>query len=245
MKKHGIFLRTLVLSSVMMLMALSSAHAVTMNYQGGWLATTTYPAGAVVIHNSQSYYALLGCNKNMNPATRQGYWQPLGTFVPTAYKIGSRGPGGGWIFFVDKDDQYPGFTYLEAAPTDIAPVVWCNKTTTSIPAVAGWAANAVGKGRANTTAMLGVCTSGAANAADQYLTATKSDWFLPSVGELMLMYTNLRQAGVGDFPLPVMYNQDAYWSSQQTVSDRAYLHTSSSWDQFKYMTYSVRAVRAF
>ena len=105
------------------------------------------------------------------------------------YKVGDQGPGGGFIFFVDYFDQYPGFTYLEAAPTDIASVVWCNLDQTSIPAVGGWAGNAVGKGRANTIAMLGVCKSGAANAADSYLTATKSDWFLPSEGELMLMYT--------------------------------------------------------
>lgn len=33
-------------------------------------------------------------------------------------KIGSTGPGGGIIFFVDYNDQYAGFNYLEAAPTD-------------------------------------------------------------------------------------------------------------------------------
>ena len=83
MKKHGIFLRTLVLSSVMMLMALSSAHAVTMNYQGGWLATTTYPAGAVVVLNKQTYYARLGNNWNRNPVTRTDFWQPIGTIGNT------------------------------------------------------------------------------------------------------------------------------------------------------------------
>lgn len=225
-----------------MLTALSSAHAVTMNYLGGWLATTTYPAGAVVVLNKQTYYALLGANKNKNPVAFPNYWQSLGTFVPTTYKIGSRGPGGGWIFFVDLYDQYPGFTYLEAAPTDIVPVAWCNKTTTSIPATGGWTGNAVGKGRANTTAMLGVCTSGAAKAADLYITPTKSDWFLPSEGELMLMYTNLRQAGVGGF------GGNYYWSSTEDGS-------STAWSQYfyggyqnsnpKYSTLPVRAVRAF
>ena len=66
MKTHkNIFLRALVISSVMMLTALSSAHAVTMNYTGVWLAKTTYPAGAVVVLNKQTYYALKGNNKNM------------------------------------------------------------------------------------------------------------------------------------------------------------------------------------
>jgi hypothetical protein len=33
--------------------------------------------------------------------------------------VGDKGPGGGWIFFVDEKDRYPGFTYLEAAPEDV------------------------------------------------------------------------------------------------------------------------------
>jgi len=33
-------------------------------------------------------------------------------------KLGSVGPGGGWIFFVDYHDQYPVFNYLEAALAD-------------------------------------------------------------------------------------------------------------------------------
>jgi len=159
------------------------------------------------------------------------------------YKVGDIGPGGGFIFFVDHYDQYRGFTYLEAAPTDIAPVVWCDKTTTSIPAVAGLAANAVGKGQANTTAMLGVCTSGAANAADSYLTVTKSDWFLPSEGELMLMYTNLLQTGVGDFTYA------DYWSSSEFDSNLAWFQLFFNGYQYystsKGNALPVRAVRAF
>jgi hypothetical protein len=166
------------------------------------------------------------------------------------YKVGDRGPGGGFIFFVDYFDQYPGFTYLEAAPTDTENDVWCD-ITTSIPAVSGWAGNGVGKGQANTTAMLGVCTSGAANAADSYLTATKSDWFLPSEGELMLMYTNLRQAGVGGFSIGIpddFANFDFYWSSTELDSNTAWVQYFFEGSQnygSKNLTLSVRAVRAF
>ena len=169
------------------------------------------------------------------------------------YKVGDIGPGGGFIFFVDHYDQYRGFTYLEAAPTDIAPVVWCDKTTTSIPAVAGLAANAVGKGQANTTAMLGVCTSGAANAADSYLTVTKSDWFLPSEGELMLMYTNLLQTGVGVFAYDYMavggFPYADYWSSSEFDSNLARFQLFFNGYQYystsKGNALPVRAVRAF
>ena len=157
-------------------------------------------------------------------------------------KIGAVGPGGGWIFFVDYNNQYPGFTYLEAAPADIVQGAWCSDTTNSIPSVGGWAGNAVGKGRANTTAMLGVCTSGAANAADSYLTATKSDWFLPSEGELMLMYTNLRQTGVGGFA------DIYYWSSTEADSSSARFQGFDTGIEnygTKTITLSVRAVRSF
>ena len=169
------------------------------------------------------------------------------------YKVGDRGPGGGLIFFVDHYDQYPGFTYLEAAPTDIAPVTWCNESNTSIPAVAGWAANAVGKGQVNTTAMLGVCTNGAANAADSYFTETKSDWFLPSEDELMLMYTNLLQTGVGVFAYDNMavggFPYANYWSSSEFDSNLARFQLFFNGYQYystsKGNALPVRAVRAF
>ena len=179
--------------------------------------------------------------------------QPLEGVNKYEYKVGDRGPGGGFIFFVDHYDQYRGFTYLEAAPTDIAPVVWCDKTTTSIPAVAGLVANAVGKGQANTTAMLGICASGAANAADSYLTATKSDWFLPSAGELMLLHTNLMQTGVGVFAYDYMavggFPYADYWSSSEFDSNLAWFQLFFNGYQYystsKGNALPVRAVRAF
>ena len=240
------FKRTLLLALMtigFMLASTTQVSATTMNYQGGWLATITYPAAAVVVFKNQTYYALVGTNLNKNPVAFPTKWQPLGTFVPTTYKIGSRGPGGGWIFYVDLYDQYPGFTYLEAAPTDIAAVPWCNNST-SIPAVAGWAGKAVGKGKENTTAMLGVCSSGAAKAADLYLTATKSDWFLPSLGEVKLMYDNLLEAGVGGFA------SSFYWSSTEASSGTAWTQDFYNGGQYGYGTSEilagrVRAVRAF
>lgn len=172
------------------------------------------------------------------------WWYPPFKQQVFKYKVGDKGPGGGFIFFVDKDNQYPGFTYLEAAPTDAsAGELWCNRFDTSIPATGGWAGKGVGKGQANTTAMLGGCTSGAAKAADLYLTATKSDWFLPSLGELMLMYTNLLQAGVGGF-----FAYSAYWSSTESDSYNGWAQFFNYGTQFnlsKNGTYPVRAVRAF
>jgi len=172
---------------------------------------------------------------------------PLGGVDKYEYQVGDKGPGGGFIFFVDYYNKYPDFTYLEAAPTDAKnglSVPWCNNTMTSIPEVARWDANAIGRGRFNTNAMLAGCSSGAAVVANNYttLTTTSGDWFLPSEGELMLMYTNLRQAGVGDFASVI------YWSSTEFNSTRAwnqYLNLGGQNVSNKNETLPVRAIRAF
>lgn len=187
---------------------------------------------------------------------------PLNGVKQFAFKIGERGPGGGFIFFVDYFDQYPGFTYLEAAPTDASANAWCDQTTTSIPGAAGWDANAVGRGRANTNAMLAVCSSGAANDADNYSTASThaGDWFLPSEGEANLLYTNLRQVGVGGNADNIVgeggfddtvgnFSDDLYWTSTQASdSFSAWCESFNGRSLFSFFKGSklrVRAVRAF
>jgi hypothetical protein len=177
---------------------------------------------------------------------------PLNGIKRFAFKVGERGPGGGFIFFVDYFDQYPGFTYLEAAPTDASFNEWCNDRTTSIPGAAGWDANAVGRGRANTNAMLAVCSSGAARDADNYTTdsTVAGDWFLPSESEAMLMYTNLRQAGVGGSADDSVdgFDDGLYWSSTESGRFSAwclFFNGGSVLSFFKATTLRVRPVRAF
>lgn len=162
------------------------------------------------------------------------------------YKIGDTGPGGGIIFFVDYQDQYPGFDYLEAAPEDApnGPFAWgCNGT--SVPGASGWEANAVGRGRANTDTIIAAnCGGDAASAAANYVSANSTDdWFLPSEGELMLMYTNLRQAGKGAF------RYVDYWSSTEVDARVAWSQDFDYGNQYdvyiKESGLPVRPVRAF
>ncbi len=40
-------------------------------------------------------------------------------YGPFDYKIGDTGPGGGIVFFVDRYNEYSGFTYLEVAPKEL------------------------------------------------------------------------------------------------------------------------------
>jgi hypothetical protein len=62
-----------------------------------------------------------------------------------------------------------------------------------------WLLSAVGRGSANSgVALEGECVFGAVKIADEYETS-KNDWFLPSIGELMLAYTNMRQLGFSSF----------------------------------------------
>ena len=171
-----------------------------------------------------------------------------GTVADELCKVGMTGPGGGLIFFVDYNDQYAGFNYLEAAPAtcEQASTRW-SSVDSEVTAASGWAAGAVGQGQANTTAILAVFTTdttlnNAAKYADSLVCGTKTDWFLGSIGEMMLMSTNLRQSGVGDFT----YYQ--YWSSSDIDERSAWIlpfRQGYPNDNVKYGENQVRPVRAF
>ncbi|MFI3184754.1 MAG: DNRLRE domain-containing protein, partial [Methylococcaceae bacterium] len=75
------------------------------------------------------------------------------------YKIGDTGPGGGIIFFVDRYDEYPGFTYLEASPEPQPKSTWCD-VNTAINIGAVGMAGSIGSGQVNTTNMVNACQSG-------------------------------------------------------------------------------------
>jgi hypothetical protein len=178
-------------------------------------------------------------------------------------KIGMTGPGGGLIFFVDYNDQYAGLNYLEAAPvgwgngitvneggltgettgsSTLDPLMkWCSNTS-SLLGLNAWSNSAVGAGASNTSTADTTCTGGAIQAASDYAGGSKSDWFLPSIGEAMLMYTNLRQQGVGGFA------SDFYWSSSEVDANFAwsqFFYYGYQFDSGKTFPYYVRPVRAF
>ncbi len=165
------------------------------------------------------------------------------------YKIGDTGPGGGHIFFVDYNDQYTGFDYLEAAPQSCEGALksWSSNTANSLVAVNGWAARAVGAGKANSAAMIvnGATSytadiSEAAFFAETSACGSKDDWFLGSLGEMKLMYDNLQ--GVGGFA------SGNYWSSSELDAEIAWYQAFNYGAQphvSKFMTYYVRPVRAF
>jgi hypothetical protein len=92
--------------------------------------------------------------------------------------------------------------------------------------------------------MTQACGSGAANSAAAYSTPTTlaGDWFLGTLGDMMLMYTNLSYAGVGGF------DNANYWSSTENGSSTAwvqYFDAGYQYPNLKGTTLPVRAVRAF
>ena len=216
------------------------------DYLGNWTSTAApYAAGNVVSYSSKTWLSLVdGNSKKPGAAGTANQWKLLGDAKTFVYKVGDRGPGGGWIFFVDREDEFPGFTYLEAAPEDVGFHPWCNKTNVSIPGASGEAANALGRGKANTQAMLTVCTSGAANAAAAYRGPNnKTDWYLPSEGEVMLMYTKLmREQGKGGFGF-----FGGYWSSMEGGYGALFqaFDIGPQYSASKDVNFSVRPVRAF
>ena len=175
----------------------------------------------------------------------------LDTTANELCKIGMTGPAGGHIFFVDYNDEYTGFDYLEAAPSTCEGTLktWSSDTTNLKTALSGWALRAnraVGSGQANTTAMMTSSgsyvadTAGAAFYSDSLTCNGISDWFLGSFDEMKLMYANLQ--GVGGFA------SNVYWSSSEGGANGAwYLDFSVGGQSYnlKTITCFVRPMRSF
>jgi len=163
-----------------------------------------------------------------------------GTVADEKCKVGMTGPGGGIIFFVDYNDIYTELNYLEAAPVGwgnaitvnqggltgertgsatVDPLMkWCSDTTTLLN-LNLWTHSGVGKGATNTSTADTTCAGGAIQAAADYAGGSKTDWFLPSIGEAILMSTNMRPLGVGGFVA------DVYWSSSEGGAAGAWVQT--------------------
>jgi hypothetical protein len=170
----------------------------------------------------------------------------------TSCTVGSIGPGGGTIFFVDWHNEYSGFDYLETAPADwsadrssVDPLLpWCdNAIRLAQGNINNWINRAVGKGKSNTSTMLKICGSGAANAVDDFNKSSRTtfhDWFLPSLGELMWM-ANGTQGLAG-------LSSTEYWSSSEYSNEGGWVESVSRGYQGsagKTNALAVRPIRAF
>lgn len=169
------------------------------------------------------------------------------------YALRDIGPAGGYIFY-DKGSYSDGWRYLEAAP---APTEWTDKEWGCYSNRFSVLGSGIGAGQSNTTIIVTWLndntddtygdvtnkTDRAAYLCDALTVGDYSDWFLPSLAELNLMYTNLKVFGVGGFTIQTC------WSSSEGDWSRAYIQGfccgGYQWNPFKYSLNDVRAVRAF
>jgi len=179
------------------------------------------------------------------------FWVQTDAVLPPTftYKVGDTGPGGGIIFFVDRYDEYAGFTYLEVAPvsTQVQRTWVTNVNSNRTTVVSGADSRALGGGYQNTLDIVAQTGNVAATCAAKYCDALtsggKSDWYLPSVSEIKMIYEVVHlNLGVGGFA------SDYYWSSSEIASTDAWLQDFFYGYQFNntkdFLTY-VRPMRKF
>jgi TonB-dependent SusC/RagA subfamily outer membrane receptor len=109
---------------------------------------------------------------------------------------------GGYIFYIDESGEH-GLVCAQSDQSQTA--IWGDCTPT------GAKEKTIGSGNQNTSDIVSGCSAPETAARLCYDLELNgySDWFLPSVNELYLMYTNLYQKGLGDF------QRTYYWSSTQ------------------------------
>jgi hypothetical protein len=162
----------------------------------------------------------------------------------TTLSVGQAGPGGGIVFF-DKGNSTGGWQYLETATNNqSAGIEWgCSTSGTQ---------SKVGSGEFNTALIIAGCNTTvnfAAKLCDNLSLGGQTDWFLPSIDELNLMYKNIHLNNQGNF------TNVYYWSSSENVSIDVYTLNFTSGSVMSMPTFSgpgptptalpVRAIRAF
>jgi hypothetical protein len=146
---------------------------------------------------------------------------------------------GGLIFYLDASNNHG----LVCAEADQGTFNKWGCASKNIPGALGIE---IGKGQANTTAILSNCSDvyTGADVCNKLVLNGYDDWFLPSINELELIYLNIHKKGKGGF------TETTYWSSTQTAINSTFAQTvhfyggntqSGGKDNPTY----VRAVRAF
>lgn len=189
------------------------------------------------------------------------------------YKIGDVGPAGGWIFFVDRFNEYQAFDYLEAAPEAASPgIVWATSTSTCydesdspINCQSGsiypktervgkqLLATNVGMGSVNTKTIIARHDAGSVPKTDY--AAGLTDTYSTKVGAVVFDDWFLPSAGEEKLMYTNLEQADVVkfahydnWSSSEIESDSAWYPEYFSGVRTganKFFTNSVRAIRAF
>ncbi len=165
---------------------------------------------------------------------------------------------GGIIFYMKNDG-----TGLVAAPIDAPTTLnWGNNGGFGVGCNAfatGATLMGIGDGVTNTMTVLNAAcdsTGSSFNYVDTLSLGNYDDWFLPSLGELNLMWKNLHRFGCPSVPPETSpcpsalggFAPSFYWSSTEGVNFTAFYQGFSDGDQIvfdKDQNFGVRAIRAF
>ncbi len=145
---------------------------------------------------------------------------------------------GGIVFYIDGTGEHG----LVAAMEDLGQFEWgCYQES-----VDGADGMTIGTGYQNTLDIVAGCseTPIAASEALAYESGGYSDWYLPSIEELELMYNTIGQGADNYGGFEDYY----YWSSSEFSSYgawRVHFYNGYSLNYGKYSTYRVRVIRAF
>ena len=206
----------------------------------------TGPAGATGATGPQGAQGPIGLTGPAGPTGPQG---PAGNGGGFTHWVGESF-GGGVVFHVYKDAL--GVEHgLIVSLTDLSTgAVWGLFGTDLPNCESSW------NGAANTAAIIaaGVEAGSAAQLCDAYEAGGFTDWYLPAIDELNLMYNakyNLNQSLsqiIGGAPFDLNYYR-YYWSSSENYSGGAWRFYfgdgDTTYDYGKSSDYYVRAVRAF
>lgn len=142
---------------------------------------------------------------------------------------------GGYVFYLDNT----GIHGMVVSQTNTGSSVWgCYGT--NIP---GAYSPAIGGGISNTTAITQGCSGGsAAKLCSDLVQEGYDDWYLPTSGDLALIYQNVHSQGLGNFI------NTSYWSSTSYSASYAYafkFYDGSAGYDSKNTLFPVRAIRNF
>ncbi len=122
-------------------------------------------------------------------------------------KLGDIGPGGGKVFYVAPDLLVANgkrARYMEVSTNpNIGEMSLCDRNPKVLPTRPG-----IGSGMSNTKILENLCDN--VFSVDQYVIGGKSDWFIPSIEELVLAMNFLGRTASGE-----------YWSSTTIGTDQA------------------------
>jgi len=189
----------------------------------------------VVLLASVAVFALFGCTRGSGQSTDGR------TMSGKTYSLGDSGPADGIIFYDKKEYTY-GWRYLEAAPASTEfSAEWGSFTYVAGTEIV------VGSGKRNTELIVVALEENgkAAQLCANLNVNGYKDWFLPSMGELDLMYKNLKLMELGSF------KEDWYWSSSASdygsIAAWAQRFSDGSRNDYNHKgnAFLVRAVRAF